>query len=103
MEVITNIILIHSVSHWILTYNQEVMTMKRIVYYVGYEGIEGKDKLRITFASFDEKEVIEHIEKDVNKNWLHKGEKIIDVEYETKQALAKIDGIGKLLLGIEKD
>ena len=74
--------------------------MKKIVYYVVDNGIEGTGKDRILYASFDENELDQKLSKDPSKNWRTKKEKILDEGPATAQALSKLNGIERLLLGL---
>ena len=76
------------------------MSNKKIIFKAIDNGIEGKEKDRVVFASFDENEVKEWIKKSPNKNWLRFGEEIVDVITRREEVLKKMDGINKLVLGL---
>lgn len=77
--------------------------MKKIIYFIGESGMDGMQKEKILFASFDEQETKTQYNQAKYKNWYRLGEKIIDVEKETKQTLAKLNGVDKLLLNIKNE
>lgn len=74
--------------------------MKRIVYVVNDNGIDGRAPTRTLYASFDEKERDAMLEKDKAKPWRSTDEVIIDDVVAKNQALAKLDGIDRLVLGL---
>lgn len=74
--------------------------MKQIIYLVNDEGIDGMAPSRTLYASFDEKERDDLLAKDKSKAWRVKAEKIIDTDTAKTQALAKLDGIDRLVLGL---
>lgn len=74
--------------------------VKRIIFMAVDNGIDGMEKDSILYASFDEDVLDSLIKADKSKAWRTKKEKIIDVEQATKKALAKLDGVDRLLLGL---
>jgi len=73
----------------------------KIIYTVTESGMDGRAPTNITFASFD-KEVRDLWYDGLGKNrcYYSKSRQIVDVEHETKQALAKLDGLHRLMLNI---
>lgn len=76
---------------------------KKIVYTANDNGVDGKEKTNVIFATFDEDELKIKHEADINKNWITLGEEIVEVDSRKKQALSKLDGIDKLVLGIDDE
>ena len=74
--------------------------MKKIIYTAIDNGVDGLGKSNIRFANFDEEELKKTYNSNPNKNWLRLNEEIVDVEERKRKALAKLDGIDKLVLGI---
>ena len=74
--------------------------MKKIVYVATDNGVDGRGKSRVKLASFDESELKQQYDVDKNKNWLTRGEKIIDVSFVRTQAIKKLDAIERLVLGL---
>jgi hypothetical protein len=75
---------------------------KAIAFWIADAGIDGREPKKIVYASFSEPERDEMFAADKNKNWRHKGEQIINVEVAKKEALAKLNGIDRLVLGIKQ-
>jgi very-short-patch-repair endonuclease len=75
--------------------------MKRIAFLITSSGVDGREKTHIERAFWDEKARDESLEKDKNKNYYCKDEKIVDFEVAKKELLADLNGLDKLLLGIE--
>lgn len=73
---------------------------KIIAYTVIDNGIEGKEKNRIVYADGDETLRDKWFSNAKNKAWYRKSEQIVNIEEVKKAALAKLDGIDKMLLGI---
>lgn len=76
---------------------------KKIVYTANDNGVDGKEKTNVIFATFNEDELKIKHEADINKNWITLGEEIVEVDSRKKQALSKLDGIDKLVLGIDDE
>ena len=74
-------------------------TMK-IVYEAIDNGIDGRDKDNILYATFSEEELKELHSKDKSKVWRRLSQKIINVKVSRKQALAKLNSIDRLVLGL---
>jgi hypothetical protein len=72
--------------------------MKKIVYTIADNGIDGREPTKITYASFNESERDTLFDADKNKAWLSKGESIIDVYLQRKKTLAKLNPIDLLVL-----
>ncbi len=75
--------------------------MKQIAYLLTNYGVDGLAKKEVDFAFLDEKERDTFFEASKNKNWLIKEEIIVDLEKVKKETLARLDGLEKLVLGIE--
>ena len=73
---------------------------KQIIYIAVDNGIDGMAKDSILYASFDESELIKLMNKDKSKPWRTKKEVIVDVDSAKKQALRKLNGIDRLVLGL---
>lgn len=73
---------------------------KQIAYMAVDNGIDGTSKDSILYASFDEDELKRLHQKDKSKNYRTLKEQIVDVEVAKKQALAKLNGIDRLVLGL---
>ncbi len=74
----------------------------KIVYLITDSGVDGREQTKVIYASYDEQERDKVHEASKNKNWHAKSMRIAEVERETKQALAKLDGISRLLLGLDQ-
>ena len=74
--------------------------MKRIMYMAEDNGVDGRAPTSIVFAAFDEGERDRMVANAKSGAWYTKTERIVDVEQETKAALAKLDGVERLLLGL---
>ena len=81
-------------------HNIEENNMKKIVYTAIDNGVDGLGKSNVRFANFDEDALKKFHNDHPNKNWLRLSEEIVDTEERKKKALAKLDGIDKLVLGI---
>lgn len=73
---------------------------KRIAYLATDNGVDGREPTTVMYASFDEKERDALLNADKAKAWRSKGEQLVDVEAARKKALAKLDGIDRLVLGL---
>lgn len=76
--------------------------MKQIVYTVTSNGIDGREPTTVVQAFLDEEERNRMLNASKNKNWRSKGEMIVDMELARKQALAQLDGLERLVLGLEQ-
>jgi hypothetical protein len=74
----------------------------KIIYLITDNGVDGRAQTSVIFASYDEQERDATYDISRNKAWYNKAKRIVEVERETKQALAKLDGVGRLLLDIEQ-
>jgi hypothetical protein len=74
--------------------------MKQIIYIVTDNGIDGMAPTRTLYASFDEDERDAMLDADKSKAWRSKAEAIIDTGIARKRALAKLDGVDRLVLGL---
>ena len=72
--------------------------MKQIVYLCDYAGVDGRAKLDIVHATFDEAERTAILAR--NPYWGNGGEKIVDVPTARLHAITKLDLIDRLVLGI---
>jgi len=73
---------------------------KKIVFIAIDNGIDGREKDEILYASFDEDELKALHKKDKSAAWRRLDEKIIDVESAQRQALSKLNGVDRLVLGL---
>jgi len=76
--------------------------MDKIVYLVTDHGMDGRDKESIIFASYNEQIASDWFEESPNKAWYTKTKRIVETEQDAKQALAKLDGLERLLLNIQQ-
>jgi hypothetical protein len=76
---------------------------KRIAYLIADNGVDGREKTTILFATWDEQQRDTVHENSANKNWQHKAEEIVDETVARTQALAKLNGIDRLILGLPDD
>lgn len=76
--------------------------MKKIIYSVTSSGIDGRDKQNILYSSYDEDELKATLKEDPNKCYYGITEQIIDIDARRRQALAKLDGVDRLLLGLTR-
>lgn len=81
-----------------ITY-QKIMS-KQIAYVVTDSGIDGREPTRVLYAAFDEKERDVLLVEDKSKAWRSTSEQIVDVAAAQAKALAKLDGIDRLVLGL---
>lgn len=75
--------------------------MKQIVYLITSNGVDGRGKESIDFAVFNEEtrnNAFNAFHK--YKTYYSKVDRIIDVELQQKQSLAKLNALDKLLIGI---
>lgn len=73
---------------------------KKIVFVATDNGIDGREPTQIMYAAFSEEERDALIEEDKSKAWRSKGELIVNVDEARRKALAKLDGIDRLVLGL---
>ncbi len=73
---------------------------KQIVYTITDNGVDGRDRTSTVYASFTESERDERLSREPSKAWKEKGETIVDVGTARAQALAKLDGLDRLVLGL---
>lgn len=73
---------------------------KQIVYLVTQNGVDGREPTSQVAAFFDEGERDNFVATSKNKNWYSTEEKIIDVDAAYKKALAKLNEVDKLVLGL---
>jgi hypothetical protein len=74
--------------------------MKRIAYLVNDNGVDGMGQTRTLYATFDASERDALLELDKSKAWRSTAETIIDEEKAVETALAKLNGIDRLVLGL---
>lgn len=75
--------------------------MKRIVYTAIDSGVDGRGQTTTLYASFNEQERDSMINADAGKARRSKHECIIDPGVAYQQALAKLNGIDRLVLGLK--
>jgi len=78
------------------------MTTDKIVYTISDSGMDGRSPPKDIFAAYDKDERDDVYEASKNKSWYAKGKRIVEVEPEQKQALAKLDAVQRLLLDVEQ-
>lgn len=74
--------------------------MKRIAYTATDNGGDGREPTRVCYAAFTEDERDRLLSLDKSKDWRRATEQIIDVEKAIATALAKLDGIDRLVLNL---
>lgn len=75
--------------------------MKQIVYLITFNGVDGRDKESIDFASLDEPLRDEALRmKGKNKCYYSSVDRIIDTALQYNQSLAKLNALDKLVLSI---
>ena len=77
------------------------MGLKQIAFTITDSGIDGMAKLSIVQAFWSEPERDKFLECDKNKAYRSIGEMIVDPEQARRRALAKLDGLDKLALGVK--
>lgn len=75
--------------------------MKKIVYIGVDNGIDGRERDQILYAAWKEDELLKLHKSDKSKNLRTCSEIIVDVEKAKKEALAKLNGVDRLVLGLE--
>jgi hypothetical protein len=73
---------------------------KRIAYTISSSGVDGREPKRIEKAFWNEDVRNKEFDNDPNKNYLTKGEQIVNEDEARKTALAKLDGIDTLILNL---
>ena len=73
---------------------------KRIAFVATDNGIDGREKTSKLYASWDEEELKKMHNRDKSKAWRRLTEEIVDEEKARKVALAKLNGIDRLVLGL---
>ena len=76
------------------------MAIKRIAFTITDSGMDGMSKTHVMQAFWNEKERDVVLSKDKNKAWRSTGEMIVEPDQARRQALAKLNGIDKLALGL---
>jgi len=74
--------------------------MDKIVYTISSYGEDGRAPESIVVASFSEKYIDHSLNNLKFPNYYSKNKRIVEVKSATKQALARINGLDRLLLGI---
>jgi len=75
--------------------------MKKIVYIASSAGVDGRGTQKAMLANWDEDELVKTHNAHPNKNWMHVHERIVNTEEVRKKALAKLDAVDRLVLGID--
>ena len=73
---------------------------KKIVYTVTDNGIDGRGPTVTLYASYNETERDRMLEEDKSKAWRSTHEQIVDMDTAVCQALSKLNGIDRLVLGL---
>lgn len=74
--------------------------MKKIAYLVTDSGIEGRDSTKVLYATWTEEARAAKLAVDKSRNWRSTDEKIVDLESARAAALAKLDGVDRLVLNL---
>jgi len=74
----------------------------KIAYLITEHGVDGRAAETIVFASYDEQERDGVYDASKNKNYYSKTKRIVEVEHETKQALAKLNGVHRMMLNLDQ-
>lgn len=74
---------------------------KEIIYTVLDNGIDGREKSRVVFASKNEEARDNWLDKSPNKNWYRKDEEIVDLEVLKEETLKTMNPIQKLALNMQ--
>lgn len=74
--------------------------MKQIAYIITDSGVDGREPTRIVTATYTEAERAALLANDTARNWRSVAEVIIDPVSARAQALAKLDGVDRLALGL---
>jgi len=76
--------------------------MDKIIYTIESNGIDGRGKLEIINASF-EKEIINNIFNNLKwRGYYSMNKRIIDPSAEAKKGISKLNGVERLILGLEQ-
>ncbi len=73
---------------------------KKIAYLIIDNGCDGRERDNIIYASWDETERDNALEKSPNKGYYRTDEKIVNEGHTRENALAKLNGIERLTLGL---
>jgi hypothetical protein len=71
---------------------------KQAVFLVTDNGVDGRDKESIIFASLDEKERDNWLANNKNRNYFSSVDRVVDLESESKNALGKLNQLDLLAL-----
>jgi len=74
----------------------------KIAYLITDHGEDGRAAETIMFASYDEQERDVTYNASKNKNYYSKTKRIVEIEHTTKQALAKLNGVHRLMLNLDQ-
>lgn len=74
---------------------------KQIVYLATDSGVDGRSPEKVLYAAFTESARDAMIAADPSRAWRNKGERIVDIEAALASALAKLDGVDRLVLGLK--
>lgn len=77
--------------------------MKKIIFSIASNGVDGLEHKTIYKAFFDEKERDNYLKIMKNSSYFYPLDEIVDIEKETSKSRNKLNGIDKLLLGINND
>jgi hypothetical protein len=75
---------------------------KIIAYCVVDNGEDGRAPTNILYAAMTEKKRDELLAEDPSKNYRSTMEKVIDKDEAREKALAKLDGIDRMVLGLSR-
>ena len=74
--------------------------MKKIVYTINDNGMDGRAPTQILFASYEEQVRDDAFATHKNKQYLSKSEKILHIESHHQQLMNRLDGIDRLVLDL---
>lgn len=74
----------------------------RIVYLATDYGVDGRDKRRIVHAAWSMEALTKKLDKDPAKAWRNVEKEIADTDAVRKAALAKLNGLDKLVLEVDE-
>jgi hypothetical protein len=73
---------------------------KIIAYCVNDNGVDGREPTQILYATMTEEKRDELLAADKSKNYRSTSEQVIDKDKAIEEALAKLNGIDRMVLGL---
>ena len=77
--------------------------MKQIAFTIIDNGIDGREPARIVYAAWNDAARDAALARNPNKAYLRPDEQIVDVDKAKAAALAKLNGLDRLLLGLAEE